>query len=231
MSDWRNPRTVEHRGKSLSFALGLVDAFTGAAPEHHVDVSLATPDADPVVNPSGYHVFVDLEPDAVTLTVDGGDRYVDREVTVVLSGDVPDDAAETVFVVTDPAEPLVVECPPTPAYEFPANTTVVRGHVEDGDGAPVAGATVTLQAFEPAVETTETGEFALWVPATGEQVRRRDGRNVVVADEVAGDGGLVGDGGTDSDPTLAVSHPAYDDHVERLTVEAGTRTVHYVTLE
>jgi hypothetical protein len=241
MTDWHPPRTVDHREASLAFAVRLTDGFTGDRPED-VTVAVDPVDADPVLNPSGYHVFLDLDADAVTLTVDGGDDYVDERRRVVLDPDAVDagtaadaDANDDVptHVVDDTADAIEIELTPTPAYAFPSSATTVRGHVETADGDPVAGATVRLRAFDPVVETTETGEFALWAPVSAEHVVRRDGRNVVVVDSVDGTGttGTALADGDGTDPTLVVDHPEYGETTEPVEVAAGARTVHYVTLD
>jgi hypothetical protein len=247
MTDWHPPRTVAHRDTTLAFAVRLTDRFTGDRPDG-ATLSVDPVDADPVTNRSGYHVFRDVDADAVTLTVDGGDRYVDERRRVVLDpGADPDDPADDAGaaatdddgereavptrVVSDPSDPLEIGLSPTPAYGFPSSTTTVRGHVTDADGDPVAGATVALAALDPVVETTETGEFALWVPVSAEHVVRRDGRNVVVVDSLASDGGTALADGDGTDPTLVVSHPDYGETTEALEVAAGTRTVRYVTLD
>lgn len=256
MTDWQTPRTVEHRRTSLSFAVLLVDAFTGRQPEDDVTVGLESIAADPVVNASGYHCFLDLDPDGgtVTLTVDGGDAYVDAERTVVLADDTPadglladvdgadeavdagdldgDEADGTVVVVRDPSDPVVVELSPTPAYRFPSSTTIVRGHVRDAEGDPVPDARVSLQEFHGSTGTTAAGEYALFVPVTAEDVRRRDGTNVVVVDgDGVADPRAVADGGATDDPTLEVTHPDFGTVSRTIEVNAGTRTVEYVTLE
>jgi hypothetical protein len=245
MTDWHPPRTVAHRETSLAFALRLTDGFTRDRPDG-VTVEIHPVDVDPVVNRSGYHVFLDVDADAVTLTVDGGDDYVDERRRVVLAHDadgndaVDDadgaDAADEVptHVVDDPANPVEIELTPTPAYAFPSSTTTVRGHVEDADGDPVAGAMVTLREFDPVVATTDDGEFALWVPVTAEHVVRRDGRNVVVVDSIGtggkGGGAALADG-DGTDPTLVVDHPDHGETTDPVEVAAGSRTVHYVTLD
>lgn len=233
MTDWKNPRTVSHRDTSLSFAVRLEDAFTGERPDEGVGVALASGAAEPVRNASGYLLFLDLSADVVRLTVDGGDRYRDETRTVVLDGEPPDDAPdEDVVVVADPSEPVVVELSPTPAYEFPSSATVVRGHVRDAAGDPVEGARVSLREFPGRTTTTDTGEYALFVPVSAENVRRRDGENVVAVDgDEPADARAVADGGPASDPTIVVTHPDYDEVTERVEVAAGTRTVHYVTIE
>lgn len=241
MTDWHPPRTVSHRETELAFAVRLTDRFTGQRPAG-ATLSLDPVDADAVTNRSGYHVFLDVEADAVTLTVDGGDRYVDERRRVVLDADGADDGngagdadaasegAVPTHVVTDPADPLELDLSPTPAYAFPSSTTVVRGHVEDADGGPVAGASVALREFDPVVETTAAGEFALWVPVSAEHVVRREDRNVVVVDSLASDGGVPLADGDGTDPTLVVSHPEYGETSEHVEITAGSRTVHYVTL-
>ena len=241
MTDWHPPRTVSHREATLSVAVRLVDAFTGDRPEE-VTLSVDPVDAEPVTNRSGYHVFLDLAAAELTLTVDGGDAYADERRRVVLDPDAveesdaadgaasPDDV-ET-HVVTDVSEALTIELTPTPAYAFPTSATVVRGHVRTGDGDPVAGATVTLREFDPVVETTETGEFAVWAPVSADHVVRREDRRVVVVDAIGGNGtGAALADGDGTDPTLVVDHPDHGETTESLEVAAGTRTVHHVTLD
>ncbi|MEF8783312.1 MAG: hypothetical protein V5A39_02205 [Haloarculaceae archaeon] len=246
MTDWEPPRTVEHRETSIAFAVSLVDGFTGNRPDSGITVALESVDAEPVANRSGYHVFLDLAVDEMTLSVGGGDRYVDERRRIVIAdsedrpnADDPPDRAEAApaaadgietSVVSDPAEPIEIELVPTPAYEFPPTATVVRGHVEDANGDPVTGATVSLREFDPEVETTDVGEFALFVPVTAEDVRRREGRNVVVVGGGAGNGRALTDG-TGTDPTLVVDHPDGTETTRQIEVAAGTRTVHYVTVE
>lgn len=231
MSDWRAARTVEHRDTSLGFAVRLADARTGERPSADVEVSLAALDVEPVVNPSGYHVFFELPVETVTLVVDGTERYFDEERRVHLHGEAPPADDPTGVVLDDRTIPVVVELTPTPAYEFPETATTVRGHVETDDGAPIEGAIVTLPAFDVATRTTATGEYALWVPVTSDDVVRENGRKYVRVDGGAGENGRgVANGRAGRDPTLAVTHPSYPDHEEQLAVEAGTRTVHYVTL-
>ena len=251
MTDWEAPRTVEHRRRSLAFALRLVDRFTGDQPTGGVAVETASADVTPVRNASGYYLFLDVGGAEVTVTIDGGDRYVDERRRVVLDGptgaasranEVPTEDAEEKeatdsgsegppeHVVADPAEPLVVALTPTPAYAFPETTTLIRGHVSDADGDPVARASVSLREIEPVVETTASGEFALWVPATARHVRSRDGRSEVVVDAVSSSGLAAADGGPGTDPTLVASHPDRGETSEQLEVAAGTRTVHYLTL-
>ena len=248
MTDWHPPRTVTHRETTLGFAVRLTDGFTGDWPDG-ATVEIDPADVEPVVNRSGYHLFLDVDADAVTLTVDGGDSYVDERRRVVLAHDADGDGAGNsdaeidtddvsgdvpTHVVTDPAEPIEIELTPTPAYAFPSSTTTVRGHVEDDDGDPVAGATVALREFDPTVATTDDGEFALWVPATAEHVARRDGRNVVVVDSIDTGGNAGGTAladGDGTDPTLVVDHPDHGETTEPVEVAAGSRTVHYVTLD
>ena len=240
MTDWHPPRTVAHRETRLSFAVRLTDRFTGDRPEG-ATLSVDSVDVNPVTNPSGYHCFLDIEADAVVLAVDGGDRYVDERRRIVLDADsdaTGDSGGEgtasddiPTHVVDDPSEPLEIELSPTPAYAFPSSSTTVRGHVRDADGDPVAGATVSLREFDPVVETTDAGEFALWVPVSAEHVVRRDGRNVVAVDALASDGGTPLPDGDGTDPTLVVSDAGGSETTERVEVTAGSRTVHHVTLQ
>lgn len=232
MRDWQSTRTLEHRSTSVGFGVRLEDEFTGARPSGELTVSLEEVDAEPVRTPSGYHVFLELSVEAVTLTVDGSERYFDERRRVDLSGEASADADPSTVVVDDRSEAVVVELTPTWAYAFPDSATTVRGHVEDADGDPIEDATVRFREFDVTTRSSATGEYALFVPVTSKTVAREDGRKRVRVDGVGADsnGRSVADGGSGHDPTLVVTHPSYPDAEERIEVEAGTRTVHYVTL-
>lgn len=193
---WETVTRMSETTTNLSFAVLLVDAVTGGRPTGDVSVGLATAPDAAVENPSGFHLFLDLETDPVTLVVDGGDRYVDERRTVYHVGSPPSDEAGV--EIDDPGTPVVVTLAPTPAYQFPAGTTRLRGTVTDGtDDTPVGGATVSLEGFDGKARTTDAGEFALHVPATAKHVVRVDGTQLVKAQQSDDD---ASDGGGATDP-------------------------------
>lgn len=192
----------------LTLAVALVDAFTGRQPRS--DVRVAAPDADatPVVNPSGYHLFLDLPAEPFTVVVDGGQRYLDVEETV------------------DPVEhdpPVVTfELRPSPAYRFPPGATVLRGVVrdDDGDGDPIPDATVSVRHTDRETVSDSNGEFVLFFTGlTANDVQRApDGRRLV---QVATD-----------DPVVDASHPEYEDaFVSKPVKEKSTTRYEILMLE
>lgn len=152
MSDELNEVKVGERTTTLSLAVKLVDAVTGRPPVGNPRVRIEGIDSEPVENPSGYHLFFDLDPvdDLVSVNVDAGKRYQDESCEVDLSD-------------RDLREPLEIELLPVASYEFPAGSTVVRGHVLDADGNEVDGAHVSIRGLDSSTETGETGEFALFL--------------------------------------------------------------------
>ncbi len=234
-----NKRTKEHRGRTLSLAVELRDAFTGNHPSGSPEVSLKVSYKSPAKNPSDFYVFVDLEPEAVTLQVEDGDRYFDVEQRVILPHGDPDDAGPEDVVVDDPYNPVTIEMTPTPSFKFPKTSTHIRGMVTNVDDDPVAGAEVSIPEFDLTTRTTEDGEYAVLLPITSKDVVKTNGKKMV---RVNGDGRRKSDNGSaisngnyngddGNDPTLEVSHPDFGSSSERVEVESGGRTVHYVTLE
>jgi len=202
MRDRRGP-VIGSVTARLSLAVQPVDRYTGRSPRGGVEVGLEGVEATPVRNPSGYHVFLDLDPGEVTVVVDGGAAFLNRRVTGVTAID-PSDPATTV----DPSDPdtlplETIELGPAPAYRFPAGATLVRGIVSDPNEVPVSGASVSVVDGEPATTTNEDGEFVLFFdPVLASDVTEVDGRSVVVVD-----------GGP---PEIAVSHSVHGDTSEVL---------------
>lgn len=226
MADWADRRTLEYRENEVGFAVRVVDAFTGDEPEVQPAVTLAGRGETPVTNPSGYHVFTNLSAERVELVVDGGELYFDESRTVVLD-DEDADHEETV-VLPDRSTPVRIELVPTPSFPFDDGTTLVAGHVETEDGEPVAGATVSVETFDARTTTTESGEYVLPLPVGSDDVVKTDGRTLVTA-AGGGNGRAVANGGY-ATPTLEVSHPDHGSVTETVEIEAGSRTVRYVTL-
>lgn len=160
---------VARRSSTVSFAVRLVDAFTGGPPLGRPVVTVDGVDDDPIVTPRGFVVFVDADlPAEISVHVDAGPSYRDVE-------------AETIAVraarAEDPprySERVVLE--PTPQYPFPAGTTLFRGTVTRGDPADerwVAGARVWVGDIDDLEDeddlhpstyrtvTNDRGEFVL----------------------------------------------------------------------
>lgn len=148
MSD-RDARQVDSFTHECSMAVQLVDSRTDGAPVGDPTLTVTNADVEPVTNPSGYRVFVDLEDESTPL-----DLRVESEAYL--------DAEQSETPSTLPADdPLVeVRLEPGPGYPFGGGETVVRGLVEDGD-EPVAGADVEYVEGEASTRTDDRGDFAL----------------------------------------------------------------------
>lgn len=205
---------------TLSLAVQLVDRYTGGLPLGDPEVRIENRDVEPVRNPSGYRVFLDLEPGTVTVVVDGGRYYADERVTGVDAVD-PTDPATSV----DPADPATlplerIELAPAPPYRFPSTATLVRGAVRDPAGKGLPGATVSITDVDRDVRTDPNGEFVLFLaPATDE--------DVTVDDEAVRVKGAP--------PVLTASHPdqgstsdTLEDSKGRSVVREGELTVRNV---
>ena len=234
---WEVTQRVGELTTSLSFAVELVDAYTGGRPAGSPTVALADQPVVALENPSGYHLFLDLTADPVDVVVDGGDRYFDERLTVYHSTPMPADASGV--EVTDRSTPVEIELTPTPAFQFSPGTTTIRGTVVDGTGAVVPDATVSLDGFTPTARTTGTGEFALLVPVTAADVVRDGDGKRVTAPNGGSTGGSSGNGpgngppgngppvGDEArpDPQLVVHHPDGSTADTDLHVDAGRLTV------
>lgn len=229
-TDWETATRVGKLETTLSFAVLLVDSVTDRQPSGDVTVSLADSPATAVENRSGFHLFLDLDADPVTLTVDGGDRYFDERRTIYHSESPPDESSSDeppVEEVTDASYPVVVSLTPTPAYQFASGTTRIRGTVTDGpadDDGTVSEATISLEGFTPTARTTDSGEYALYVPARAGDVVRTNGTQMVKVKAENGGNGPPGNGDERLDPELTVRHSAHPPLSKRIPIEAGVLT-------
>ena len=77
---------MEQLSTRLSLAVSLVDDYTGRQPSGNVEIALDSKRA--LVNPSGYHLFLDVADGEYTLNVQ--DEYYfgqEHEITLPLSGE------------------------------------------------------------------------------------------------------------------------------------------------
>lgn len=214
MSDHRRNRIdlgrMGEQTTRLTVAVRVVDSFTGKVPSTDLTVTVGEFDVLPVRNPSGYYCFLDLPDNPITVTVNGGERYLDVTETV-------DPAAH------DP--PAVdIEVTPSPAYRFPPGATLIRGIIreggsdensdDNGEKPPIAGATVSLRHIDREAVTNENGEFVLFITNITDEdvVQTDDGRRVIT---VSG-----------SDPVIEADHPDYGTVSESITVEERLKTRH-----
>lgn len=202
-----NTTELGARTTTLSLAVRIVDAFNGGRPIGKPSVSIEGVDRGPVENRSGYLLFLDLDPDTedgpVTVSVDGGVYYADERVDVDLAA-LREEA---------PLAPVVlIDLTPSTAYEFPAGTTLLRGHVRDPAGTGVPKAELSVRGFDRSTVTEREGEFVLFVGSVPpDAVTEADGKRLVTVDG--------------ENPTIEVSHPTAGSNAEQVAMEEGKTTV------
>lgn len=149
---------LEKQVRKLSFAVILVDDYSGKDPIGKVNLSLKDKKVKPIITPSSYYAFIDLPPEIYTVQVTN-DYYFDSNLTLDLkSGQF------------DPGIPFVIKLKPNPAYPFPFGATLVRGMLWDSDDPmtrkTIASADISGECsginFKLETETTEKGEFVFY---------------------------------------------------------------------
>lgn len=188
MSAEESREPIEVIGSELALAVQLVDEYTGrplptrqmrsvAAQSARARrggragtttdlpaVSIRGIDATPVVNPSGFLLYFredfPEDPEEIEIEVAGGGQYTDERASVDLADH-------------DRQEPKRIELQPLPAYQFPTDTTLVRGYVlvidEEVDDEDLVtaerfgegGVKLEIEGLGAATETVKDGEFVL----------------------------------------------------------------------
>jgi hypothetical protein len=145
----------------MTFAVLPEDDFTGEAPIGKLNVSIKEIDYAPVINRSGYYLFLNLEdklPDNNTLIVESDSRkyYHDQQISL-LKADITNHSVVRVVLL------------PTSAYPFPSGTTLVRGiivtEVMQGGNTiekPVSGAKVEIKQRGLVCLTGDKGDFVFY---------------------------------------------------------------------
>lgn len=222
MSD-RTPPTLGTASSHLSLAVRPMDSFTGRSAIDGPDVTLEDRPDEPVRNPSGYFVFLDIEPGSVTVLVNGGSRFLDERIPGVTAVDITDPAT-----TVDPADPTTfpvetVELTPSPAYPFPSGTTLIRGRVLDPSDEPIPGATVGIRNHDAGTRTDRNGEYVVFIdPVPAADVTTVDDRRVFEVNDSAPELEV-------NDPNAGTKTVTLDDGGDSI-VEVGTLTVHDITL-
>lgn len=158
---------LERHAAKLSFAVYLIDDYSGDTPIGKVDVRLKGRDEKPIKNPSSYYAFLDLPDDTYTVQVRSG-YYYDVD-----SGDI--NPAEL-----DPKSPVMdITLKPKPSYPFPPGATLIRGMVRE-EGNALSGARVKIGDKDVEGETTEEGEFVLYFgDLTNDEIIKENGKRFV----------------------------------------------------
>jgi hypothetical protein len=128
----------------LSVAVSLMDDFTGEQPIGSVMVFLSVPRLEPIKNPSGYYLFLDLPDSEYQVRVESA-YYFDVNEKVVPANLAP----------LNPVIEIILK--PKPSYPFSSGTTLIRGMVRDSDENPVPGAQVEVSGKGINNMTSEKG--------------------------------------------------------------------------
>ena len=147
----------------LSFAVILLDDYSGQNPIGNLNVSLKDRDEKPIINLSSYYVFIDLPLDTYYVQVKG-DYYFDEDLTVDTNH-------------YDIENLLVIRLKPNNSYPFPSDATLVRGMLWDTDDLQTREVLVNsdIEGFCSGInlkldtKTNEKGEFVLYFSPSNTQ--------------------------------------------------------------
>lgn len=249
-SDKRNP-AVERTTK-LTFAVRLLDAYaeqpitsyeqapaTAVGGPHqrgrrrrdtirYPRLTLAEIDVDPVLNKSGFHLFLDVPTvtpdDDLHITVDGGQRYLNKSLPV--------ESEALAHLPRDPEAPpppdetaryrlpeyQEIRLRPSPAYQFPTGATLLRGYLQDDQENGIKGATLTIVGLDQTTETVDGGEFVLYFKPPHYDVWVEDGTRFI---EINGQAPQIGVNGGPVDSTVSLTAEEGTTRSYRLRYEAG----------
>jgi hypothetical protein len=225
-----------------SLVVSMTDVVTARPPARSPTVTLGEElRVTPVVNQSGYVLFFGLDHrDAVTVHVDGGDVYQSIDEPVDLAA---------MRGATPREYEVDVDLTPTAAYPYPAGRTVLRGQVferpqvpvDPADRTPVEEADVSIpplagagsvQMRSVATETDSRGEFVLYFEPFTEAYRDGVEHGVTLSKANGGHDVKVETGpNATANPTVEVSHAAFQSATDTRAVRAGSTTTYDIELE
>ena len=185
---------LDTRQTALSFALSLVDHFTGSTGLlGETTVKVVDADRTGRLNPSGYYVFMGLSGSAFTVQIRNA-YYLDHDLAVDIGA-------------LDPRLPLATAVlHPRYLYPFPAGSTLITGRVVDDSQQPLAGADVTVVNSAVGNRSDPDGRFVLYFTGlTDDDIQVQNGRHLI---EVNGSTTLQ----------LEVQHSGYE--VQGVTIDA-----------
>ncbi|NOY64094.1 MAG: DUF4198 domain-containing protein [Nitrospirae bacterium] len=152
------PVALENRTQQLTFAVYLIDDYTGSLPRGRIDLKISRRDRRPVRNQSGYYCFLNLEDGQYTLEINSG--FYLKEKETIKTG-----------TLNKKAPVKEVRLKPAPSYPFPSYATLVRGVLKKGT-EPVEDAEVTVKSTESTgvifrTRTDPDGEFVVYIKSPG----------------------------------------------------------------
>jgi len=185
---------IRNFGSKLSLAVNLIDDYMGEV-VGEVGVSLKGLPMNPVRNPSGYYLFLNLPENKYSVQVKGGEFYFDTGKENVNLTDL------------DKRNPVInITLYPTPSYPFPHTATLVMGRVQDSAGKGIPDAVLKVGESDIQSRTTGKGDFVIYFKdLKKDDVTMIDGKKLVY---------IKG-----KNPVLAIRHPDHRKKTISVAVE------------
>lgn len=196
---------IESVSTKLSLGVYIIDDYSGMEAAGNFDVSIKGQNINPIKNPSGYYLFLDLSGDHYNVQVNGGEHFFDKEIEKVRLEDL------------DIQNPIVnvVLCP-KPSYKFPPSATLIRGVVKNSQDKGIDGALLGIKDSSIRTRTAQNGEFVIYFKGLNKD-------NVIQSGEKK----LVRINGIS--PVLEINHPDYRKKRMSIEVDEGRTTSLSVT--
>lgn len=169
----------------LSLAVDITDDYQKGKVISDIEICLKDQDTQPVKNPSGYYLFLDLTGSNDTVLIQGGDYYFDYDSENIELGEL------------DTLNPVInITLKPTPSYPFSPSATLIRGCVRDSQNKSISGAILKMKKTDFETQTTAVGEFVIYFSGLNDyEVEIKDGKRMVKIDG--------------KNPELNIEHPDY----------------------
>jgi len=134
--------------RKLTFAIQAIDSYTGKNALYPLNISISINHIRAYKNQSGYFIFTDLKEGIYSLLIESDFFFpVTKQI-------------DTSYL--DPKNPLIIiQLIPKPSYQFPENTTLVRGILYSVSG-PVENASIKAHDRPFQTFSDERGEFAIF---------------------------------------------------------------------
>jgi hypothetical protein len=196
---------IESVSTKLSLGVYIIDDYSGMEAAGNFNVSIKGQNINPIKNPSGYYLFLDLSGDRYDVKVNGGEHFFDGEIETVRLEDL------------DIQNPIVnVALLPKPSYKFPPSATLIRGVVKNSEGKGIDGALLGINESSIRTRTAQNGEFVIYLKGLNKD-------NVIQSGETK----LVRING--KNPVLEINHPDYQKKKMSIEVDEGRTTSLSVT--
>jgi len=188
---------------SLSLAVMLIDDYTGTYPKGNVELFLEGVKTKPVLNKSGYWLFLESK--------QGSKTDNKKRMLKIISNQYFDTQMKTEDIDKDSA--LTVRLKPLPSYTFPSNATLIRGMITRPDGKPIEYVTINASEFKSSFRSNKKGEFVIYF----ENNISKDQENFINHNTVS--------------ITLRFSHNVFKEKSISVKVKEGKTTIINNTLE